>query len=169
MGRERRPSSHFWHNPHARHVNPTYPAEFSTVDVLALLDESGTVMPPLHILHLENELVDAHLIRETLISQEITATILRVETEAELRTLKMGATDYILKQGLQRLGRSITTALSQVAEDRQRLEADNLGLAICRRTVEEHRGTISIKSFPSKGTTVGITRPTTEEGVASAA
>ena len=44
-----------------------------------------------------------------------------------------------------------------------------LGLAICRRTVEEHRGTISIKSFPSKGTTVRITLPTTEEGVASAA
>jgi len=38
--------------------------------------------------------------------------------------LKLGATDYILKQGLQRLGPSITRALSQVAEHRGRLEAD---------------------------------------------
>lgn len=120
--------------------------------------------------------MDADLIRETLVSQEIIATILRVETEDELRTalknrsvdlilsgysvptleglsalqlvkeqrpevpfifvsgtigeegvaegLKMGATDYILKQGLQRLGPSITRALSQVAEHRRRLEAD---------------------------------------------
>jgi signal transduction histidine kinase len=44
-----------------------------------------------------------------------------------------------------------------------------LGLAICRRTVEEHRGSISIDSAPGRGTTVRITLPTTEEGVASAA
>lgn len=44
-----------------------------------------------------------------------------------------------------------------------------LGLAICRRTVEEHRGTIAIESAPGRGTTVCITLPTTEEGVASAA
>ena len=44
-----------------------------------------------------------------------------------------------------------------------------LGLAICRRTVEEHRGTIAIESFPGEGTTVRITLPTTEEGVAVAA
>lgn len=44
-----------------------------------------------------------------------------------------------------------------------------LGLAICRRSVEEHRGTIAIESVPGRGTTVRITLPTTEEGVAVAA
>ena len=44
-----------------------------------------------------------------------------------------------------------------------------LGLAICRRTVEEHRGTIGIESGPGKGTTVRITLPATDRGVALAA
>jgi len=37
-----------------------------------------------------------------------------------------------------------------------------LGLPICRRTVEEHRGTIDIESLPGKGTTVRIILPATE-------
>ena len=37
-----------------------------------------------------------------------------------------------------------------------------LGLPICRRTVEEHRGTIDIESQPGKGTTVRIILPATE-------
>jgi PAS domain S-box-containing protein len=37
-----------------------------------------------------------------------------------------------------------------------------LGLPICRRTVEEHRGTIDIESGPGKGTTVRIILPVTE-------
>jgi PAS domain S-box-containing protein len=37
-----------------------------------------------------------------------------------------------------------------------------LGLLICRRIVEEHRGTISIESLPGKGTTVRIVLPGTE-------
>lgn len=37
-----------------------------------------------------------------------------------------------------------------------------LGLPICRRTVEEHRGTIDIESLPGKGTTVRIVLPATE-------
>jgi PAS domain S-box-containing protein len=37
-----------------------------------------------------------------------------------------------------------------------------LGLPICRRTVEEHRGTIDIESGPGKGTTVRIILPMTE-------
>jgi len=37
-----------------------------------------------------------------------------------------------------------------------------LGLPICRRTVEEHRGTIDIESEPGKGTTVRIILPATE-------
>ena len=37
-----------------------------------------------------------------------------------------------------------------------------LGLLICRRTVEEHRGTIDIESVPGKGTTVRIILPGTE-------
>jgi two-component system, LuxR family, sensor kinase FixL len=44
-----------------------------------------------------------------------------------------------------------------------------LGLAICRRTVEEHRGTIEIETGPGKGTTVRITLPATDRGVAIAA
>ncbi|MEO8434786.1 MAG: ATP-binding protein [Pyrinomonadaceae bacterium] len=133
-------------------------------------------MRSLQILHLENEQVDADLIRETLVSQGFSADILRVETEEEFRTalqdrsmdlilsgytiptldglsalkfaqeqrpelpfifvsgtigeegvaegLKGGATDYILKEGLQRLGPSIKRALGQVAEHQERLEAD---------------------------------------------
>lgn len=37
-----------------------------------------------------------------------------------------------------------------------------LGLPICRRTIEEHRGTIDIESFPGNGTTVRIILPATE-------
>jgi signal transduction histidine kinase len=37
-----------------------------------------------------------------------------------------------------------------------------LGLSICRRTVEEHGGTIDIQSLPGKGTTVRIVLPATE-------
>jgi len=40
-----------------------------------------------------------------------------------------------------------------------------LGLALCRRIVEEHRGTIEIETGPGKGTTVRITLPATDEGV----
>jgi PAS domain S-box-containing protein len=36
-----------------------------------------------------------------------------------------------------------------------------LGLAICRRVIEEHQGTISIKSQPGQGTTVTIVLPAT--------
>ena len=39
-----------------------------------------------------------------------------------------------------------------------------LGLPICRRTIEEHRGTIDIESPPGKGTTVRIILPVTETG-----
>jgi len=44
-----------------------------------------------------------------------------------------------------------------------------LGLAICRRTVEGHRGTIEIETGPGKGTTARITLPATDEGVEVAA
>jgi len=44
-----------------------------------------------------------------------------------------------------------------------------LGLGICRRTVEEHRGTIEIETAPGKGTTVRITLPATDEGIEVAA
>ena len=37
-----------------------------------------------------------------------------------------------------------------------------LGLPICRRMVEEHRGTIDVESLPGKGTTVRIILPATE-------
>jgi len=37
-----------------------------------------------------------------------------------------------------------------------------LGLPICRRTIEEHRGTIDIESLPGRGTTVRITLPVIE-------
>jgi PAS domain S-box-containing protein len=43
-----------------------------------------------------------------------------------------------------------------------------LGLPICRRTVEEHRGTIDIESLPGKGTTVRIVLPATETGAIKA-
>ena len=131
----------------------------------------------LDILHIEDNQLDADLIRETLVSQGIIANVVRVETEDEFRTalkglsvdlilagyslpaldgltalkiakeqrpevpfifvagtigeesvaegLKSGATDYILKTGLQRLGPSINRTLSQVAEHRERLKADN--------------------------------------------
>lgn len=39
-----------------------------------------------------------------------------------------------------------------------------LGLPICRRTVEEHRGTIDIESLPGTGTTVRIILPAMETG-----
>ncbi|HEY3026166.1 MAG TPA: PAS domain S-box protein [Pyrinomonadaceae bacterium] len=130
----------------------------------------------LDILHVEDNQLDADLVRETLVSQGIIANIVRVKTEDEFRTalkrgsvdlilaaysftaldgltalkiarelrpevpfifvagtigeesvaegLKSGATDYILKSSLQRLGPSIRRTLSQVAEHRERLQAD---------------------------------------------
>ena len=44
-----------------------------------------------------------------------------------------------------------------------------LGLAICRRTVEEHRGTIEIETGPGKGATLRITLPATDKGIEVAA
>ncbi|MDQ5846259.1 MAG: PAS domain S-box protein [Acidobacteriota bacterium] len=44
-----------------------------------------------------------------------------------------------------------------------------LGLAICRRIVEEHRGTIEIETSPGKGATVRVTLPATDEGIEVAA
>ncbi len=44
-----------------------------------------------------------------------------------------------------------------------------LGLAICRRTVEEHRGTIEIETGPGKGATVRVTLPATDKGIEAAA
>ena len=43
-----------------------------------------------------------------------------------------------------------------------------LGLPICRRTVEEHRGTIDIESQPGKGTTVRIILPAMKTGAIKA-
>jgi len=133
---------------------------------------SSAVMPAmqngLNILHLEDDRLDADLIRDTLASQGIVANIVAVETEREFRasllngnidlilsdyslpgfngmaalrivheinaelpfifvsgtigeeiaieSLKSGATDYVLKQGLQRLGLSVQRALSEVKE-----------------------------------------------------
>lgn len=128
------------------------------------------------ILHVEDNKLDADLIRDTLVSQGIIANIVQVKTEDEVRAalkggsvdlilaaysftaldgltvlkiarelrpevpfifvagtigeesvaegLKSGATDYILKSSLQRLGPSIRRTLSQVAEHRERLQAD---------------------------------------------
>ena len=44
-----------------------------------------------------------------------------------------------------------------------------LGLGICRRTVEEHRGTIELETGQGKGTTVRITLPATDESIEEAA
>jgi signal transduction histidine kinase len=44
-----------------------------------------------------------------------------------------------------------------------------LGLGICRRTVEEHRGTIEIQTESGRGTTVRITLPASEESVEAVA
>ncbi len=44
-----------------------------------------------------------------------------------------------------------------------------LGLPICRRTVEEHRGIIEIETRPLRGTTVRVTLPATDEGIEVAA
>ncbi len=47
-------------------------------------------------------------------------------------------------------------------------EGTGLGLPICRRTIEEHRGTIDIESLPGKGTTVRIILPAMETGAIKA-
>jgi PAS domain S-box-containing protein len=48
---------------------------------------------------------------------------------------------------------------------KQEGKGTGLGLPICRRTVEEHRGTINIESWLGKGTTVRIMLPTTKKGL----
>ncbi len=130
----------------------------------------------LNILHLEDDRLDADLIRDTLTSQGIVANIVGVETEREFRsslgngkvdliladyslpgfsgmaalaiarenrpelpfifvsgtigeeiaieTLKSGATDYVLKHRLQRLGLSVRRALSEAEERLRRKVAD---------------------------------------------
>jgi len=144
-------------------------------------------MQELNILHIEDNRLDADLIRETLVCQGIIANVLYVETEDEFRTslqnrgidliladyalpafdgltalriareqrpelpfifisgtidedapvesLKSGATDFILKQGLQRLGSSVRRALSAVEEHRRRIDADQA----LRESEERHR------------------------------
>jgi PAS domain S-box-containing protein len=44
-----------------------------------------------------------------------------------------------------------------------------LGLAICRRSVEQHHGTIEIETKPGQGATVRITLPAIDEGIEVAA
>ncbi len=141
---------------------------------------------PLNILHLEDNRLDAELIRETLTAQGIIANMSPVQTEDEFRcslkngsvgliladyalpgfdgmtalaiarenrpelpcicvsgtigeevaieSLKSGATDYVLKHHLQRLGLSVRRALSDVEERRQRAGAEQ-----ALRRVEEAR------------------------------
>ncbi len=48
---------------------------------------------------------------------------------------------------------------------KQEGKGTGLGLPICRRTVEEHRGTIDIESCLGKGTTVRIMLPATKKGL----
>jgi PAS domain S-box-containing protein len=126
----------------------------------------------LNVLHLEDDRLDAELIRDTLCAQGLLAEIIHVQTEDEFRstiqnkdielvladyslpgfdgltalditreicpdlpfifvsgtmgdevavdTLKRGATDYVLKDRLQRLGSSVRRALSDVEERRAR-------------------------------------------------
>jgi DNA-binding response OmpR family regulator len=144
-------------------------------------------MQQLNILHVEDDRIDADLIRETLVCQGIIANVLYVETEDEFRaslqnrgvdliladyalpafdgltalriareqrpelpfifisgtiddaaaveSLKSGATDYILKQDLQRLGSSVRRALSGEEEHRRRIDADQA----LRESEERHR------------------------------
>lgn len=139
------------------------------------------------ILHLEDDPLDAELIRETLVSQGLKPNIFRAETENQFRlglqngnvnliladyalpafdgisalkiarelrsdlpfifvsgtigeevaieSLKSGATDYVLKQRLQRLGLSIHRALTTASEQRRREEADRA----LRESEERHR------------------------------
>jgi protein-histidine pros-kinase len=141
----------------------------------------------LNILHLEDNRLDAELIRETLTSQGIIANISPLQTEREFRSalgngkvdliladyalpgfngmtalaiarenrpelpfifvsgtigeetaiegLKGGATDYVLKHRLQRLGLSVRRALSEAAERRQRADAEQA----LRESDERHR------------------------------
>lgn len=42
---------------------------------------------------------------------------------------------------------------------RNRYEGNGMGLAICRKIVERHKGAITVESIPQKGTTVIITLP----------
>jgi two-component system cell cycle sensor histidine kinase/response regulator CckA len=139
------------------------------------------------ILHLEDDPLDAELIRETLVSQGLKPNTFRAETENQFRlelrnmsinliladyalpgfdgisalriarelrpdlpfifvsgtigeevaieSLKSGATDYVLKQRLQRLGLSIHRALTGASEHRRRMEADRA----LRESEERHR------------------------------
>jgi PAS domain S-box-containing protein len=141
----------------------------------------------LNILHLEDNRLDAELIRETLTAQGIIANISPVQTEKEFRTslgngnvdliladyslpalngmtalaiarencpelpfifvsgtigeesaiegLKSGATDYVFKHRLQRLGLSVRRALSEAGERRQRADAEQA----LRESDERHR------------------------------
>jgi PAS domain S-box-containing protein len=121
---------------------------------------------PLRVLHLEDDVRDAELVRATLEREEIASELTRFETEQDFiaalkrgsfdliladytlpsfdglsalkiaqqhssdvpfifEALKNGATDYVLKTGLARLGPAVTRALREAREkaDRQRAEA----------------------------------------------
>ena len=59
----------------------------------------------------------------------------KIDEETALETLRSGATDYILKQGLQGLGLSVRRALSGVEQHRRRMDADQA----LRESEERHR------------------------------
>jgi PAS domain S-box-containing protein len=132
--------------------------------------------PPLRVLHLEDDVGDAELVRATLESEEIQTKLIRVETEPDfvaavkdadldliladyrlpsfdglsalkiarqhapdvpfifvsgklgedvaIEALKTGATDYVLKTRLVRLGPSITRALREARERSNRKRAE---------------------------------------------
>lgn len=93
-------------------------------------------------------------------------------------TLTVRATHGILENGAPALVIEFSdTGIGIAPEDLPKLwepffttkpegKGTGLGLPICRRTVEEHRGTISVESLPGKGTTVRIVLPAgeTEKG-----
>ena len=51
---------------------------------------------------------------------------------------------------------------------RQQYEGSGMGLAICRKIVERHKGKITASSVPGQGATFIITLPVKQEGATEA-
>ena len=51
---------------------------------------------------------------------------------------------------------------------RQQYEGSGMGLAICRKIVERHKGKITASSVPGQGATFVITLPVKQDGVTEA-
>jgi PAS domain S-box-containing protein len=92
------------------------------------------------------------------------APVVRIEAEEQDGTIKLKVSDNGI--GFEEIYLDRIFDVFQRLHGRQEYEGTGMGLAICRKIVERHQGTISAQSKPGEGATfiVSLPRKQTQEG-----